>query len=61
METEKKEIVHLLKTTVLMKREQATTKYIEKYYDSNGELLFIKEVDIPNNPIFTTNITIKKD
>lgn len=56
----KKEIVHLIKETELLEKKESTTRYIEKYYDLNNELLFTKEIEIPNSPVFSANI-IKKD
>ena len=50
-----KEIVHLVKETELIEKQENTTRYIEKYYTLNNELLFIKEIVIPNNPVFATN------
>ena len=55
-----KEIVHLLKETELIEKKENTTRYIEKYYDLDNKLLFTKEIEIPNSPVFSTNI-IKKD
>ena len=56
----KKEIVHLIKELVPVEKNKEETKYIEKYYDLDNNLLFIKEISMVNQPTFNY-ISIEKD
>ena len=55
-----KEIVHLIKELVQVEKNKEETKYIEKYYDLDNNLLFIKEISTVNQPTFNY-ISIEKD